>query len=264
MTMTMTTQSSPKPSAAMCTNAATALSDPLFGSLFGSSIELQPPAVVYQTKLTDDGTGSMAQDSSTPLKLIIRLSDPARLAFSKLRKEGKEIDTLVHGAIRRVDLAELESYDATSGRMLGLRLSQKSFSYDFRPASGELCVFVHRKELPVSTSFGDAPMVFVFFLSPVSEMVVTSAFTIASKERAGKCERPVPKRIRGPPPRRPFAAPAHGVEAEINARLQGPASPAGSVPTLTDDLLPLTSDDELPDFFDEDEEELLASLNASV
>lgn len=115
-----------------------------------------------------------------------------------------------------MDLRELEVYDTESKRLLGLRLSQSMFDFDFRPGSGLLAIHVHRKELPVSANFGDAPFVFTVRLKASDELVVSSIFHIASKEPVNRAPRPPPKRVRAPSVRVPIPAPAAGEEAEIN------------------------------------------------
>jgi hypothetical protein len=115
-----------------------------------------------------------------------------------------------------MDLRELEVYDAESKRLLGLRLSQSMFDFDFRPGTGVLTIHVHRKELPVSANFGDAPFVFTVRLKASDELVVSSIIHIASKEPVNRTPRPPPKRVRAPSVRVPVPAPAVGDEAAIN------------------------------------------------
>ncbi len=115
-----------------------------------------------------------------------------------------------------LDLRELEQYDPATGRMLGLRMSQAMFAFDFRSASSTLVVRMHRKELPVSTNFGDAPFVLTLLLKPVGELVVSSSFHVASKEAPVKAPRPPPKRQRPPSSKLPTVAPAAGDELLIS------------------------------------------------
>lgn len=171
-------------------------------------------------------------------------------------------------ARNRFDHAELEVYCPATERMLGMRLSQLSLTYKLR-ASDMLDVLIHRKELPVSTNFGNAKFVFVFLVKPTRELVVTAPFTVSSKQLARKPYRP-PKRIRGPPSRQPAVAPPCGDELYISTALQKASasasasaastpvstSAAASAPTmspppccldlLSDDLALLQSDIPVP------------------
>lgn len=200
-----------------------------------SHFELQPPAVVYQTVLVDD-----KQNGSTPLDMSIRLSPAAASALHAAVRAGEALPTLIFGALRRcaecccfccvlpassflraslhcsVDLRELEQYDAASGSMLGLRMSQAMFAFDLRSASGTLVVRMHRKELPVSTNFGDAPFVLTILLKPVGELVVSSPFHVASKEAPARAPRPPPKRQRPPSSKLPVVALASGEELIVS------------------------------------------------
>lgn len=224
---------------------------PLVG---GSSFETQPPAVVYQTSLLAD---QGRQDGSTPLLLSLRLADDAAASLTAHLLHAP-LASLVYGAIRRVDLRELERFDAASGKMLGVRMSQSIFAFDFRTSSSTLTIQLHRKELPVSTNYGDAPFVLSVLLKPCGEVVVSSPFVVASKEAPPRDPRPPPKRVRAPSARLPTLAPALGDEALITQHCKalkrgrvgaapGDASPvkagaapapapAAAVPAAADDL----------------------------
>lgn len=212
------------------------------GSIFTSTMEKEPPQTIYQTHLR----GSF-QDSSTPSHLVIRLSDAALETVTAAARRGVSVDECIFGAIRRFDYKELEILDETSMTMLGLRLPQATFAFDFRPSAGTIEVLVHRKELPVSKSFGGAPFVFVFYLPNVGEgggeIVVTRSFVVASKEpnERARQPRPAPKRVRGPPPRRPFASAPTEEEAAINMLL-GISAPAASVSAAMPSSTPAVSE----------------------
>lgn len=198
-----------------------------------SSIMDQPPDVIYQTRIVDG-----KQDSSSLEKLSLSLSDAAAAAVDKHVRAGGSAGDLVHGAIRRFDLTELSAFDDKTHTMQGVRLPQQTFVFDFHASTSVLVISVHRKELPVSRSFGEAPFVFVFFVKPTEEVVVTSRFIIASKQPPqAKAPKPAPKRVRKPPPRRPTMGPAQDAEAVINALLVGPGAGSGA-PTIAPVQLP--------------------------
>jgi hypothetical protein len=128
----------------------------------------------------------------------------------------------VFASIRRFDLAELEvavSQEDGAMAMMGLRIPQALFAFTLGGDGATLVVDVHRKELPVSKTFGGAAFVFVFHLVPTDEVLVTQAFFVASKEPPAKAPRAAPKRVRGPPPRQPTAGAAEGLEVALNAKL---------------------------------------------
>lgn len=183
----------------------------------------QPPSIIYQTEVRDG-----KQDTSTPCFLSLQLSLDAHAALLAGMRSGRSLSDLIHGALRRFDLTELMVYNEDEGELLGLRLPQKCFEYKLSavPSVPVVHVKVHRKELPVSKSFGGAPFVFVFgvLAAPHHEVFVTSKFCIASKESSTAPKRTQPAK-RGPPPCKPFAAPAEGKEALINAMLYGTSTP---------------------------------------
>lgn len=119
--------------------------------------------------------------------------------------ESAAIETVVTGTLRRMDGAPIEQYDEDAAAMMTLTLPPLCFMYslDATPRSvasggaggGVLHVAVHRKYLPVSKSYGNAPFCFVFVLAvppaagggggvPAAEVVVTSPFLSSSKEPA--------------------------------------------------------------------------------
>lgn len=179
-------------------------------SVGASTFEVDVPATLYQTRLTPDGR----QDSSSLQKLMLALSSESAAALSAAVAGGADVSTLVHGAVRRFDMTELQQYDAATGTMLGLRLPAAVFEYDLQGA--RLSIGIHRKELPVSRSYGDSPLAFVFIILPTNEVVVTSPVIIGSKQPSSTAPRAAPKRPRPPPPTRPVVAPAAGTEAVIN------------------------------------------------
>ena len=138
-------------------------------------------------------------------------------------------------------MTELELYDASANAMLGLRLSQAIFTYELRDRDTTLRVFIHRKELPVSTNYSDAPFVFVFRLKPANEVVVSSVFHVASKEPEDKPPRAEPKRKRAPSNKLPFFAQATGDEAEINDILAGRIAVVPA-PVVVTPVMPIAAD----------------------
>lgn len=183
-----------------------------------SYFSVQTPETIFQTLRAADGS----QDSSSKLLLTLVLSPAARAAIEPIAAKGGDMSKLFHGAIRRFDGAELEVFDVPAQAMLGLRLPQATFEYNFEVVSGvaTMEIAVHRKELPVSKAFGDAPMRFWFFVKPVGELVMTNIFSVASKmPTPSRQPRAPPRRPRAPPPRRPFPGPPSGDEALINTML---------------------------------------------
>lgn len=186
---------------------------------------VQPPGVVYQTVLEAVGAGRARQDTRTPLTMEIALGPAARSAF---KAHAADPGAAVFAAIRRFDLAELEvavSQEDGTMAMLGLRVPQALFTFALSADGGSLLVDVHRKEMPVSKTFGGAAFVFVFHLVPTDEVVVTQAFFVASKEPPARAPRAAPKRVRGPPPRQPTAGAPEGPEVALNARLAAMKAP---------------------------------------
>lgn len=62
-----------------------------------STFDVQPPATVYQTSLSEDGR----QDGSTPLFLSLRLAPAAKAALRTALTQGQPLPSCVYGAIRR-------------------------------------------------------------------------------------------------------------------------------------------------------------------
>lgn len=219
----------------------------------GSAFESDMPEVVYQTSLA---AGS--QDGSTPLSMPIMLSRAAVTALSSAVRGGATLASLIHTAIRRLDLRDLEEYDPATRTLLGLRLSQTMFEYDLRASSSVLIVHLHRKELPVSTNFGNSPFRLVVLLKPNGEAVVSSPFHVCSKEAPARAPRPPPKRQRAPSSRIPTRGPAVGDEALVSSQLKAlkrvcvsagspepeplPALPATPTKPLSLDALSFTDD----------------------
>jgi len=151
-----------------------------------STIIMHPPEIVYQSSLVE---GHL--DSTTPLSIQILLSDVASFALS-----GGTLPMLVVPYIRRFDGADLEVavQNGDTYAMHIISLSARMFTYNLKGNTLEIAVA--RRELPVSKSFGNAPFVFVFHIVPTDELLTTSQFIVASKERAPKPQRGSPKRIR--------------------------------------------------------------------
>lgn len=182
-----------------------------------SCMLVNTPKVIYQTALTAEGK----QDSSTELVISMALSATARAAIETAIASGSAVADLVHGAIRRFDGKELEVFDEKTGLMLGVRLPQLTFRFELVPGTpAVLEIHVHRKELPVGRAYGEAPFRFYFYLKPVGELVSTSIFMVASKQPPPATKpRRTPKRVRGPPPRRPHPGVAAGAEAQVSAMI---------------------------------------------
>jgi hypothetical protein len=80
------------------------------------------------------------------------------------------------------------------------------------------CAQIHRKYLPPSTQHGNAPMRFAFLLQPEGverELLISSRFTLGSKQGAASGERPEPKRVRPDASTKPLPAPAGAVDELI-------------------------------------------------
>lgn len=91
-------------------------------------------------------------------------------------------------------------------------------------------------------------MRFYFFLKPVGELVQTSVFTIASKQPPPPVKpRKAPKRVRGPPPRRPFHAVAEGAEVTLNAMLARTLATAKQAPAVPAALMVVPAPEETKD-----------------
>lgn len=170
----------------------------------GSVFEDQPPASVYQTLISEG-----KQDSSSLLMMRVRLSAAAAAACDAALRAGRPIDDVVYGSIRNFDGTGVRMYDPESKSMQFLQLPQDLFRFDL--LSGALRISVHRKYLPVSKCHGNAPFVFAFLIKPAREVVVTTPFTVLSKEpKTPDAPKAPVKRVRRPPPK-PFAA-AHSDE----------------------------------------------------
>lgn len=165
----------------------------------GSVFEDQPPASVYQTLISEG-----KQDSSSLLMMRVRLSDGAARACEAALRSGHSTHDLVYGGIRNFDGTDVRMYDAETKTMQYLQLPQDLFRYDLM--SGSLRISVHRKYLPVSKCHGNAPFMFAFLIKPAGEVLVTTPFTVLSKEpKVPDAPKAPVKRIRRPPPK-PFAA----------------------------------------------------------
>ena len=185
-----------------------------------SAMSVQPPSTVYQTVLDH----ASRQDTKTPLRMELRVCRATARHLASLRKSDPSLESGVTTVIRRFDLRELEVAvgDAATGqRMAGLRVCQKLFTYALSADGGTLTVDVHRKELPVSKTFGGAAFVFVFYFRSTGEVVTTQPFLVSSKEpreKEGKAKK-APKRVRGPAPRHPVAGDADEAEQAVNDAL---------------------------------------------
>ncbi len=172
-----------------------------------------PPPTVYQTMLK----GS-SQDSSTTLRMTIGVTDETEDMMRA--HDGGET---VFCTMRRFDGEEIEAYSERRGKMVGMRVSQAAFKV--RLERRTVVIEAHRKELPVSSMFGGAPFVFVFLIAATGEIVTTTPFiTLSKTPRVPAEDRRPPKRIRGPPPRRPTFSDAVGAEAEVNRKIRGNAA----------------------------------------
>ena len=180
----------------------------------------QPPETVYQTVWN----GAL-QDSSSLQAMEITLCDGTLAALDAAG------DASLHGsifvALRRFDGVEIEKYNADLKTMLGLRLSQDAFVFD--RSERVLRIGMHRKELPVSMTFGGAPYVLVVLFKAVNEAVTSSPFMVVSKEFNAAMKprtRGVapPKRARAVPRAAPWFDVAIGFERIINDMTRMPAA----------------------------------------
>ena len=177
---------------------------------------IQPPSTVFQTLVLPDGR----QDGASLQLIAIQLSAPALTAMSEAAADDPA-SSLAFVTLRRCDWREVESYDKTTCRMQGLRMAQANFVFALQPESATLRIHMHRKELPVSTSFGGAPFVLAVLLKPVGEVVVSTPFFVASKSSAApKPTRGPPKRLRTPSDKIPTFSAAAGDEDTVNAMLE--------------------------------------------
>lgn len=189
-----------------------------------SVLDVHPPAVLYQTK-----SNGGKQESAHPGELSIRLSPNAKKAVMK----PGALRSRVHVAMRRYDGRELEVY--LDGEMVGLRIPQRT--YELVLEGDLLHVRVHRKELPVSKTFGNAPFVFCVYIDGASypELLVSECFRVQSKQpKTTAAAKPPPKRVRPPPPCRPFPAVATGCEAIVNAMMEARATSRAGASAVVD------------------------------
>ncbi len=160
----------------------------------------QPPSLVYKTTLTP----SRRQDSSTPLRISMLLSEDAASALSRAVR-GNALSRIVIATIRRFDLSEIEVAVGPAGsqQVVGLRVPDTAFEYRLDKGHNTLHVDVSRKGLPVSNRCGNYSFVLLFYIPVVSGscVVTTRPFRVASKQPRHDRARPAPKRLRGPSPR---------------------------------------------------------------
>jgi hypothetical protein len=152
-------------------------------------------------------------------KLCLRL--PACAA-----QQSQDSQRVVHFALRRFDMQELQVFDAASGKMAGIRLSQAMFTLQWikpRVNDGSLLleVSVNTKHLPVATRFGGAPFVFCMWVVATNELLISTPFQVMSKEiELPLLPRAPVKRARGPALAAPTIGPAGPGELEINVLWQ--------------------------------------------
>ena len=138
----------------------------------------QPPPVVYQAS-TSEG-----------VHMIIQLTAPAAAA---LTAHKGVLTSALHLALRRFDLHKLTVYDEDEGRMVAVTLPPAALAAATLSANGILHVYVKCKFMPVSTAFGEAPLVYAILIKPVDELVVSAPFAARSKVPKAAAPRLLPK-----------------------------------------------------------------------
>ena len=192
-----------------------------------SCFSVQPPETVFQTVWN-----GASQDSSTLQYMQVTLCGTT-LAYLESSKDAS-LRSSIYVGLRRFDGAELEKYNADTKMMLGLRVSQDAFA--FERSKAVLTLGMHRKELPVSTTFGGAPYVLILLFKALNEVVTSSPFMVVSKE-FNTAMKPrtrgaaPPKRLRAAPRAAPWFDVAVGYECTINALMaRGDAVPQPAEP----------------------------------
>lgn len=140
----------------------------------------QPPPVVYQASTVESGR----------VHMIIQLAAPAAAALTACKGV---LTSALHLAVRRFDLRKLSVYNEDEGRMVAVTLPSTALEAATLSANGILHVHVKCKFMPVSTAFGEAPLVYAILIKPVDELVVSAPFAVRSKVPKVAAPRPLPK-----------------------------------------------------------------------
>lgn len=164
-----------------------------------STIDLQPPRKIKRFM----PTGTARFDSRTRLRLSITLplsvmtdmqiaaalagsvpdnSIPVMPPFvgSPDIQWSDGLRTAIVPSMRMVDGSPLRMYDAKSGSMLTVQLSDRMFEFGLE-APSTLHVLIARGNLPVSKTFGNSPLKFCFVLKPSNHAVWTTPVFIEGR-----------------------------------------------------------------------------------